>query len=79
MNKRQADELTNKLSELWHRHSDGKLSESQMRREMKKLLEAHTDNTPAKNRRVIDGFVKNAKATRDLEKSFKDLEITIKL
>lgn len=69
MHRKQIDELTNKLSELWQRRINGKISESRMRREMMKLLEAHTDNTSAQNRRVINDFVKTANATRDLEKS----------
>ncbi|MYE27086.1 MAG: hypothetical protein F4X87_07675 [Chloroflexi bacterium] len=79
MRKKQIDELTNKLSELWHCRTKGKISESRMRREMMKLLEAHTDNTTAQNRRVINDFVKTAHATRDLEKSFKNLEITFRI
>lgn len=69
MHRKQIDEPTNKLSELWQRRINGKISESRMRREMMKLLEAHTDNTSAQNRRVINDFVKTANATRDLEKS----------
>ncbi len=67
------DELTDQMIELWHQRIDGKITDSQMRQEMQTLLEANTVNTVAKNRRVINGFVRTAKATRDFNNSLKSL------
>ena len=73
MNKREEDELTDQLTELWQRRIDGKISEARMRRDMLALLEANTINTAAQNRKVINDFVKTANATRDLYSSFNAL------
>lgn len=71
--KQQTDEIAEKLTEIWQSRIDGKISEARMRRDMLGLLEAHTINTAAQNRRLINDFAKTAKATREFNDSLNGL------
>ena len=57
MSTKQQDELNNQLLELWQRHVNRKISESQMRRKMNELLESNTVNSSAQNRRAVNDFM----------------------
>ena len=73
MPNKQAKELNDARSKLWHDCVAGKISEAKLRRDALALLEENTLNTPTENRKVINELVEAANATRNVKRNLKKM------